>query len=30
VVVAPYGAITKDLKNGDKVKKVKKEELFKD
>lgn len=30
VVVAPYGAITKDLKNGEKVKKVSKDELFKD
>jgi HlyD family secretion protein len=29
VVVAPYGAITKDLKSGDKVKKVSRDELFK-
>ncbi len=29
VVIAPYGAITRDLKSGDKVTKVKKEELFK-
>lgn len=30
VVIAPYGAVTKDLKSGDKVKKVTKDELFKD
>jgi HlyD family secretion protein len=30
VVVAPYGAITKELKSGDMVTKVKKEELFKE
>jgi HlyD family secretion protein len=30
VIVAPYSAVTKILKNGDEVKKVKKEELFKE
>ncbi|HRZ41610.1 MAG TPA: efflux RND transporter periplasmic adaptor subunit [Bacteroidales bacterium] len=30
IVVAPYSAVTKDLKNGDKVKKVSKNELFRD
>ena len=30
VVIAPYGAITKDLKSGDNVNKVKKDELFKE
>ncbi len=28
IVVAPYSAVTKDLKNGEKVKKVSKEDLF--
>jgi HlyD family secretion protein len=30
VVIAPYGAITKDLRSGDKVKKVTRDELFKE